>query len=135
MNVYLVTVKNSRNPLQIGPVLSEFLREVSLRVEWHHFSQVYTLLMLLVQFAIEQLNDRRIITEGSVDVLCDFINQFLEEGLPRMTTDYSLSNLAVLAQETVLPVFENFFGWLMAKQYTNYRIRLSTDLQHVGSAA
>ncbi len=106
----------------MGAVVTKFLREVSQRVAWPHFSQVYALIMLLVQFIIEQRKDSLVLTQGSVDLLCDYINNFLIHGLPRMARVYSLTNLAILTEQGVLTVFQSFFGWLMAKGFTNYRI-------------
>jgi hypothetical protein len=74
-------------------------------VEWSHFSQVYTLLVLLVQFVIDELKDNKIITEGPVDLLCDFINPFVQNGLSRMASQYSISSLAVFGDGVAVSIF------------------------------
>lgn len=40
--------------------------------------------MLLVQYIIDELNNNKIIKEGPVDLLCDFINDFLQIGVQGM---------------------------------------------------
>jgi hypothetical protein len=113
----------------MGAVVARFLRQVSVHVGWPHFSQVYALLMLLVQFIIEQRKDPLVLTRAPVDLLCDYVNNFLLHGLPRMARVYSLTNLAVLAPNILLPVLNYFFAWMMANQYTNYRISLAEQAQ------
>lgn len=81
--------------------------------------------MLLVQFIIEQRKDSLVLTSASVDLLCDYVNNFLLHGLPRMSRVYSLTNLAILTPQFLLPVLSYFFTWMMANHYTNYRITLA----------
>jgi hypothetical protein len=44
--------------------------------------------MLLVQYVVDELNNTNIIKEGPIDLLCDFINDFLQIGVHGMIDDY-----------------------------------------------
>jgi hypothetical protein len=127
MNVYLVSRKREEGNLRVGWVLSEFLHELSKGVGWGKFQQLLTLFMLLVQFTIDSLSNPRLVAEGQVDLLCDHINSFVQEGLGNMARRYEISHLAIFEEEVVLQLFSAFFQWLIARKYTNYRITLNTD--------
>jgi hypothetical protein len=57
-------------------------------VEWGKFQQMYTLLMLLVQFTINSLSDPKVMGEGQIDLLCDHINEFVQSGVSGMKHQY-----------------------------------------------
>lgn len=53
MNVFLASKKGT-DKLCIGGVLADFFGALSQQVEWQHFEQAYAMLMLLVQFVIDE---------------------------------------------------------------------------------
>jgi hypothetical protein len=87
---------------------------------------VYTVVMLLVQFIMDELGSAQVIREGPVDLLCDFINDFLQVGVRGMAEYYAVGELAMLREENLLDIFEGLFQWLMLSHYTNYRICLNS---------
>lgn len=40
-------------------------------------------------------------------------------------SQYEIGNLSIFREEVMLEIFEMFFQWMMANQYTNYRISLN----------
>jgi hypothetical protein len=71
--------------------------------------------------------------EGPVDLLCDYINDFMQIGVQAMTKYYEINNVGIFKEERMLEVFQAFFQWLMIKKYTNYRISLNGSFKNVES--
>lgn len=53
--------KNSN--LKIGEVIAEFLEGLSKRIKWPLFKQFYTLLMVFLQFVIEEHSHPKVLEE------------------------------------------------------------------------
>jgi hypothetical protein len=126
MSVHLVSGREE-DSLRVGWVLSQFLQELSKGVEWSKFQQMFTILMLLVQFTVESLSHPRLVAEGQVDLLCDHINDFVQVGLKELMRRYEISPMKIFEEEVMLQLFSSFFQWLIARKYTNYRITLNAD--------
>lgn len=126
MTVYLAS-RGEESALHMGTALREFLEELSRTVEWEKFQQMFTLVMLLVQYTMECVGNRQLVGEGSVDLLCDHINPFAQGGLREMTSRFEIDHLSIFESDVMLQLFQAFFQWLNAKKYTNYRITLNAD--------
>lgn len=96
---------------------------------------MYTLIMLLVQFVSDELSNTNLVKDGPIDLLCDFINDFLQIGIPGLIESYELGELSILREENMLELFQWFFQWLMVKKYTNYRIGLNCGFKKVETTA
>lgn len=51
---------------------------------------------------MDELNNKKIISEGSIDLLCDYINDFLQYGVQGMIGYYQIDNLAVFGDSVML---------------------------------
>lgn len=102
--------------------MTEYLSLISQHLKWVKFEQLYILLVLYLQFIIDEENNKNIIKTASVDILCEYINDFIQNHLQALAEYYELENMEIMREHIVIGVFSNLFKWMMIKQYTKYVI-------------
>lgn len=51
------------------------------------------------------MKNPNIISEGSIDLLCDYVNDFIQIGLSRLTEVYKISEMHLFESENVIGIF------------------------------
>lgn len=91
--------------------------------------------MVFLQFIIDELGNGKIICSGSIDLLCDYINDFVQQGMEGMIAHYRIQQLPVLREPNLLEIFGLFFQWLMCSGHTMYKISLNQHFKRVETKA
>ena len=90
MTVFLATKKRTESQDSLGTVINEFLQALSSKVEWPKFKYFCTFIMMLFQFIINELNNSKIIYEAETDLLWDYINDFIQNGVEGLIQYYQV---------------------------------------------
>lgn len=95
----LVILKRDSNKLlenndkTVVNCLMEYLKFISEHLKWGKFEQLYILLMLYLQFIIDEENDKNVIKTVSVDILCEYVNDFIQNHLQALAEYYELESM------------------------------------------
>jgi len=94
MNVYLNTRMGScslaKGNICIADGFIEFAQTVCERIFWRSFEPFYLLFMLFIQYIIDEENTKKVLTESNMDLLCEYVNEFIEEHAREMAEYYEL---------------------------------------------
>ena len=85
------------------------------------------MVVLLLQFIMDSQNDKKAMTNLNMDILCEYINEFMESNMSQMAEYYELENLWLLRADKATHLFHLFFQWSMRMKYVTYHIALKKD--------
>jgi hypothetical protein len=85
------------------------------------------LLVLFLQFIIDEENNKNILRTATMDIFCEYINDFMQNHLQAMAEYYEVENMVIVREDIAISVFNALFQWMMLKKFTNYSIKINGD--------
>ena len=89
--------------------------------------------MLFLQYILDDQNNKLLLTEGTLDLICEGANEFIEEHLKAMAGYYGVGGLWLLQRPNTIATLSQFFNWCSYKHFITYHINVTENQRSQGT--